>query len=213
MQTCCPPPGAEVFTEKLAHRDAKRFRRRGLDPTARRLVELVSPPGPSVLEIGGGVGGIQIELLRAGAERATNVELSPAYEPAAEELLAEAGLAERVERRVADFLEVRETIEPAEIVVMHRVVCCSPDMPALVGAAADKTRRALALSFPRETWWMRVGAVAINLWSRISRKEFRFFVYHATEIASVAERHGLSHTHDSEGRAWHVAAFERFQAG
>jgi hypothetical protein len=40
--------------------------------------------GATVLEVGGGVGEIQIELLRRGAERSVNLELSPAYEREAE---------------------------------------------------------------------------------------------------------------------------------
>ena len=40
--------------------------------------------GATVLEVGGGVGGIRIELLRRGAERSVNLELSPAYEREAE---------------------------------------------------------------------------------------------------------------------------------
>jgi spermidine synthase len=45
--------------------------------------------GMAVLEVGGGVGATLIELVRAGAERAVNVELSPAYEPLAAELVRE----------------------------------------------------------------------------------------------------------------------------
>ena len=36
--------------------------------------------GVSVLDVGGGIGAIELELLAAGAERATNVELSGEYE-------------------------------------------------------------------------------------------------------------------------------------
>src|SRR5712691_1151450 len=103
MRGCCPPAGCEVFTERVARRDAQRYRRRGLGKVARRLVALVAGKGAEVLEVGGGVGAMQIELLRAGAERAVNVELSPAYEPEAEKLLRETGLEERVERHVLDF--------------------------------------------------------------------------------------------------------------
>ena len=47
--------------------------------------------GATVLEIGGGVGEIHIELLKRGAERAVNLELSPAYADEAQRLLREAG--------------------------------------------------------------------------------------------------------------------------
>ena len=54
--------------------------------------------GATVLEIGGGVGEIQIELLKSGAARAVNLELSPAYEAEATELLRTSGLRARVEK-------------------------------------------------------------------------------------------------------------------
>ena len=90
--------------------------------------------GASVLEVGAGVGAIELELLAAGAARATDVELSGEYEEEAQKLLDEHGVADRVERRVGDF--VTEPVEPHDVVVLHRVVCCYPDVDALVGVAA-----------------------------------------------------------------------------
>ena len=82
--------------------------------------------GATVLEIGGGVGEIHIELLKRGAERALNLELSPAYADEAQRLLREAGLEERADWRLHDIAASPEVIEPADIVVMNRVVCCYP---------------------------------------------------------------------------------------
>ena len=56
--------------------------------------------GASVLEIGGGIGDIQLELLLRGASRTTNLELSGAYEAEAARLLDEKGLRERAARVV-----------------------------------------------------------------------------------------------------------------
>lgn len=96
----------EFFTERVARRDASRYRRRGLDGNAQRLVDVVRREGirdRTVLEVGGGVGAIQLELLRAGAAGTTNAELSAAYEGPAAELADEAGLVGRTERRLLDF--------------------------------------------------------------------------------------------------------------
>ena len=54
--------------------------------------------GATVLEIGGGVGEIQIELLKRGVARTVNLELSPAYDEEAVRLLHEAGVEEDAER-------------------------------------------------------------------------------------------------------------------
>jgi hypothetical protein len=209
MKSCCPPPGAEIFTERLARKDAARYRRKGIGAVGRRLVDLVRGKGRDVLEIGGGIGALQLELLRDGVERAVNVELSPAYDVEADALVREAGVQERVERRVLDFARRAEEVAPADIVLMHRVVCCYPDMPGLVGAAADHARRVLALSYPPDTWAFRVAAHAINLWSRLMKHEFRFFVHEPTAIFSVAGEHGLQLVTKERRRFWEVAALER----
>ena len=151
--SCCPPRGyTRVFSKRAARRDAKRYRRDGLDDTADEMVDFLRErgvEGASVLEIGGGVGAIQLELLKAGAARATNVELSPEYEEVAGELARERGVAEQVERRLGDVVKEPELAGPADAVVMHRVVCCYPDYDALVGAASERARRYLVMSFPR----------------------------------------------------------------
>ena len=142
MSDCCTPRGyRRIFSERSAHAAAARYRKKGLDSTSRRIVELLlaqGVEGKTVLEVGGGVGAIQLELLRAGASRAVSIELTPTYELAAAELLAETGLADRVERRVVDFVEAGTEVDAADIVILNRVVCCYPDMPRLVGNAADR---------------------------------------------------------------------------
>jgi hypothetical protein len=99
----------------------------------------------------GAVSGRQIELLKRGAERSVNLELSPAYEREAERLLGEAGLDGRVQRRLHDIALDPDAIKPADVVVLHRVVCCYPDYQRLLGAAAAHARRLLVFSYPRRT--------------------------------------------------------------
>src|ERR1700730_5121766 len=98
---CCSAKGCdEFFTDRVAQRDARRYRRRGLDARSSRLVDFVRSRGVrdrTVLEVGGGVGAIQLALLRAGAARAECVELSPAYEPYAAELAREAGFEQQID--------------------------------------------------------------------------------------------------------------------
>ena len=136
VPSCCNPRGCDrFFTPRFARRMATRYRKKGLDETARRMVEFLELRGiedATVLEIGGGVGEIQIELLKRGAARAVNLELSPAYEEEAKLLLREAALEDRAERRVHDIASDPEGVEAADIVVLHRVVCCYPDYERLL---------------------------------------------------------------------------------
>jgi magnesium-protoporphyrin O-methyltransferase len=59
--------------------------------------------GASVLEIGGGIGEIEIELLQAGAARARNLELSPACEQEARRLAGQADVQGRLDWRIHDL--------------------------------------------------------------------------------------------------------------
>ena len=100
--------------------------------------------GATVVEIGGGIGEIQLELVTRGARRTINLELSPAYEHEAAQLIREAGVESRVERRLHD---IPAAVEPVDVVV-NRVVCCYPDYQRLLGAAADHATRRLVFSHP-----------------------------------------------------------------
>ena len=210
MADCCSPDCGRFFNRRVAEHDARRYRTRGLTGTAGELARLAGDvTGASILEVGGGIGTIELELLAAGAERATNVELSPAYEDVARELVAERGFADRVERRVADFAAEPAAAEPHDIVVMHRVVCCYPDADALVGAAAERTRRRLVLTYPQERLLIRAGVRVVNAFLRLRGGDFRVFVHRRTLIAAAAQRAGLVHERTiRHGFCWESAAFE-----
>jgi 2-polyprenyl-3-methyl-5-hydroxy-6-metoxy-1,4-benzoquinol methylase len=211
---CCSPPRGytSLFSKRAARRDARRYRRNGLDDTAERLVGFLRErgiDGGSVLEIGGGVGALQVELLRMGAARATNLELSPEYETVAHELLRERGLDDRVDRRLGDVVSDPELAGPADAVIMHRVVCCYPDYDALVGAAADRARSYLVMSFPRPRLPVRAVFGAVNLLARLLRWEYRNWVHPPERLVAVAEGHGLALVAESKGFVWQAAALER----
>jgi hypothetical protein len=210
---CCSGKGCdEFFDEGAARRDARRYSRKGLDRTGRRIVELVrrrGVEGKTVLEIGGGIGAIQLELLQAGASRTMNVELSPAYDLYAAELLRRNGLGERAERRLFDFAERAGELSPEDVVVLHRVVCCYPDYETLVGAAADHAREQLLLTFPRDAWWIRLGIGTINAVQRLRRKVFRVYSHAPASILGVASAHGLNVTTRERGLLWELVSFER----
>jgi hypothetical protein len=212
MSGCCATGYERFFGPRLARRDARRYRKRGLDDTAQRLVdELASRgvDGASALEVGGGVGAIELELLRKGIEHATIVELSHGYDEEAEALAREARMEERIERRHGDFVEQEALVDPADVVVMHKVVCCYPDPEKLVGAAARHSRRLLALSFPRDTWWLRLAVRAGNVWFRLIGG-IETFLHEPARVLAIAESAGLRPVlHERSGRIWRVAVFER----
>ena len=214
MSSCCNPRGCEdFFGRRFAKRVAARYRKRGLDKTASRIVAFLEREGverASVLEIGGGVGEIQLELLKRGAASSVNLELSPAYDAEARALLREAGLDERsVERRLHDIAEAPEGVEEADIVVLNRVVCCYPDYERLLGAAASRARRALVFSHPPRNVVSRAFVAMQNVGLKLTRKQFRTFAHPPAAMLDVCRAHGLQPTYAHAGAVWQVEGLSR----
>jgi hypothetical protein len=210
---CCDPVSyRRLFNTKEARRRLRRYRKKGLDPLARRMVEYLSTRdinGADVLEVGGGLGDLQVELFRAGAATSVNIELSGGYEETAAELLGEERLTDRVERQLGDFVAESDQVDPADIVVLNRVVCCYPRMREMMEAAVAKTERFLALTFPRERWFMKATIAVGNLWWALRSCGFRAFVHPVDDIESVARDAGLEIAHRDRTIGWHAVVFER----
>jgi hypothetical protein len=212
VPSCCNARGCdEFFTPRFARRAATRYRKRGLDKTARRMVEFLTQrgiEGATVLEIGGGLGEIQIDLLKHGALRTLNLELSPAYDEEATGLLRDAGLEGKVERRLSDIAADPEGVEPADVVVLHRVVCCYPDYERLLAAAAAHARRVLVFSYPPRNVISRLAVAAQNFAFRLRGKEFRTFAHPPSAMLATLEQRGFRHTFNHSGLVWQVAGLE-----
>jgi 16S rRNA G966 N2-methylase RsmD len=213
MAGCCDPRGCDrFFGRRFARRMAKRYRKRGLGTTERAMVgylESAGLAGATVLEVGGGVGEIQVELLKRGASRAVNLELSPAYDEEAARLLAATGLEGRVERRLHDIAVDPDAVEPVDVVVLHRVVCCYPDYERLLSAAAAHARRALVFSYPPRNAISRAVVAAENVGFRLTRQEFRVFAHPPEAMLGVLGEHGLAPRFAHGGFAWQVAGLAR----
>ena len=213
MADCCSRSGYQtVFSDRFARRVARTYRKRGLDSTQRRLVSFLTERGitdASVLEIGGGVGEIQIELLVPRCPQATNLEISQNYEAEAAALLERSGMADRVTRRLVDIATSPEAAEPADVVVLHRVVCCYPDYARLLTAAAGHAKRLLVFSHPPENVLSRMIIGGENLLRRLSRNDFRAFVHPPNAMIRAAQAQGMSVTYWHRSLSWNIVGFER----
>lgn len=213
MGECCDPASyREEFDEKDAAKRLRTYRRRGLDPMAQVLVEFLIHQGVTdrtVLEVGGGVGDLQVELLKAGASNTVNVELSDAYEASAATLLDQEGLTGRVERRLGDFVELAALVEPADIVVLNRVICCYPWMDRLVDAATTKARSMMAISMPRDGL---IGHVFVGIatgMSRVRGTGFRPYLHPVDAVEARAAEAGMGVVHRERNLVWQGMVFAR----
>lgn len=213
MAECCySGEYASFFSERAAQRTAARYLRRGLAGSARDLADAVAVAGvddATILEVGGGVGGIHADLLERGAAAAVNVELSPSWEKPAAQVLAEKGLADRVDRRVGDFVAMVDEVPSADVVILHRVICCYPDWPAMLGVALAKSRRLVAFTVPTDRWWTRAAIATGNGLLRARGRRFRAFVHPPRQMIHTLEKGGFHIRSDHAGLVWRTLAAQR----
>jgi SAM-dependent methyltransferase len=213
MDCCSHAQGLNsVFDERNARDEVKRYWKKGIDKHARAIVSALlarDVAEASLLEVGGGIGGLHAELLKYGAARATNVDISSAYLAAARSVAEKLGIRERVEYRLADFVQEAEHIPTADVVILHRVVCCYPNMPGLVTAAAQHANHLMALSFPRGAWYIRVFERIVNIGMWIRRSGFRFYVHAPATILGVAAAAGMTPVQQIASWPWQIVVFER----
>jgi Methyltransferase domain len=213
MTNCCCPGVDQVFGERTAEHDLRRYRRRGPSKPTRMLLDALRREGigdATVLDVGGGIGVIQLELLDGGAARATSVEASAAYLRAAREEAERRGHTARISYRAGDFVTLADAVEPADVVTLDRVICCYPDMDSLVGRSAERAQRLYGLVYPRDRWWVAVFIRGANLAMRVSRRAFRAYLHRPSAIDAAARRHGLAlKLSRRAGPVWQVALYVR----
>ena len=208
---CCEVTD-HAFTEAEARADVKNYHRRGPATQTRLILTAIRSLGLSdvaLLDVGGGIGVIHHELLGNVVREATHVDASSAYLKVAAEEARRRGHSEEVKFIHADFTDVAPDLPQADVVTLDRVVCCYPDFRRLLGAAAAKSRTAIALTYPRETWYMRIGVRVINFFQWLSNDPFRAFLHPVQEMEALLRTEGLKKVSVRRLFVWEMALFQR----
>ncbi len=213
MSCCSHCDGLDrLFDRANAEADLKSYLKKGPSQSTRALVDALRRFGVAeltLLDIGGGIGAIHHELFASGVRRAVDVDVSGGYIAVAREEDARRGQSDRVEYRRGDFVALAGEVAPADIVTLDRVICCYPDMPALVRLSSQRAQRYYGLVYPRASWWMRAGRRAINLWMRLQRNPFRFFVHQVADVDGILREGGFERQFFRRYLFWEVVLYAR----
>ncbi len=215
--TCCgPKPCESQFDRKLAARELKNYRAHGPEPTGRALIHLLRralKDGSTLLDIGGGIGAIQYDLLEAGVREVTAVDASTAYQQAARAEAERRGVSARILFRLGDFVTLAPEVAAADIVTLDRVVCCYPDMEPLVRLSAERCRRLYGLSYPRDRWPVRAVVGGGNAVRTLVRNPFRSFVHSPVEMDRLLTALGFKLQSKVRTFAWEIVVYGREPRG
>ena len=215
MTCCAGNAGAceSQFDRKRAARELKDYRAHGpVNPTTRAMINLLrraGVEGNTLLDIGGGVGAIQYDLLEGGAREVTAVDASSAFQQAAREEAERRGVSARIQFQLGDFVALAPQVAAADIVTLDRVVCCYPDMEPLVRLSAERCRRLYGLSYPRYRWPVRAVVSTENAFRRLFGNPFRSFVHSPAVMGDLLTSLGFTQQAAVRTFAWEIAVYAR----
>ncbi len=210
---CCQCQGIEnMFDKKAAKRQLKRYLKKGPSKTTSMLLDAIHKKGVqglNFLDIGGGIGAIQYDLIKAGASNGTSIEASSAYIDVMKEETLQNGLAERVNYKQGDFTTTATDVDSADIVTLDKVICCYDDMSELVGLSSKLARKIYAVIYPRDVWWTKLALPMMNFYPRLKGSSFRVFIHPTKKVEKIIFGNGLKRNYYATTLFWQVAIFTR----
>jgi len=210
--SCCAfgDTADQHFNAEKVAKELAQYRRKGPGPTTRGLRDGLVSAGfrqGTLLDIGGGLGILSLELLDAGFSRAIVVDASSAYLTGASAEAARRGRSTSTEFVHGDFLAVAGQLAPANVVTLDRVVCCYPSYEPLLEHALHLAKAGFALSYPRDRWFVRLGIWLGNALRGRSGNPFRAFVHPPSEMIGIIEAAGFRLASRRRTPAWSSDVF------
>lgn len=210
--SCCTTSGTGSFFSKSAGYYARKFRRRGIDRPQKILLRFLKErnlTSRSILEVGCGVGGLHLTLLKEGARSAFGSELSDRMIEKAKELAGEMGIRDRVDYMVGDIVEIRDSVPLSDIVILDKVVCCYHDPALLLSRAASKCTSLLAASYPRDAFLPRWGFRSQAFIGDMLRWSFHAMYHEPLMLDSIIASLGFQEVSADHTPIWQVKVYEK----
>ena len=210
---CCDEDLASIGSDGLnADADLAAWRSGRLHPASRELIDVVRAEGiagATLLDIGAGVGAVHVTLLEAGAATAVDVDASREYLSTAAAEGERRGLTGRVDYRYGDVVELAPDLPQSDIVTLDSVICCYPNLAPLLEAALQTRPRVVGMTYPRDTWWMRLYMSLYNFVVALRRRPGRYFAHRHFDVHLLLVDAGYGIAHDGGTRSWRVVLYRR----
>lgn len=100
-------------------------------------------------------------------------------------------------------------MEPADLVIAHRVVCRYPDHPWPARCSGRAHPRPVRVQLPSAHPVSRAVVPTQNTMFRLARREFRTFAHSPAAMLAVLADHGLRPAVAHRGPVWQVATADR----
>lgn len=213
MSNCCGHinDGGRLFS-RFARLSCCCYNLKGLNKSQQKIIDTLVKAGVeglSILDIGCGVGYLHQALLKAGAGSATGVDLANKMLEQARHLSQKNSFSDVTTYLQGDFVQLADSIEPADIMLLDKVVCCYPDAQSLMETAVAKTGRWLALTYPRDRAFVRAAVWLEAFFLKLVGSSFRSYVHNPDTIESIIMLAGFNKRMEHQDTGWITQIWER----
>ena len=209
----CQCEGIEqLFSDTYARKELKAYRKNGASKSTLMLIAAIQAQkieSAKLLDIGGGVGAIQLALLKDSVASSTVVDASGGYLAVAMEEAERQALRERVSYHHGNFVDIAEKLSPADIVTLDKVICCYDDMPSLVSESVGLAKQYYGIVFPIENFLSQIQDFFYNLWMGITRNPYRSFLHPTLDIEAIIFEQGFKRVSYQRQALWQIILYRK----
>jgi magnesium-protoporphyrin O-methyltransferase len=197
----------------MAWKNLRSYRKNGPDKSTAKLLDVIktlskdSLSNQTLLDIGGGIGVIGMELIANGLKSAVIVDISSVYSQTVQDEITDRGIEDQIRFITADAVLGQEKLEEASIVTLDKSICCYPDYKSLIGASLIKAKDLYGIIIPRNKWWVKSINWIGNLFRKIRGMSFRTYVHPVDEIIDLVSNGGFKLETSETSREWQIMVF------
>ena len=208
---CC---GAnQQFNLKSAKNDLKRYLKKGPRKPTKLVIEALKTidlKGLSLLDVGGGIGPIPLELIPHGLTEVTNVDASEGYMHIAKAEAEKRNYNDMITSHLGDFTDIQEQIQKHDIVTLDKVICCYPYMDDLLKASLSKAKKYYALVYPQANVLSKLGVKILNLILKLKGNSFRTFIHSPILVESTIANAGFKKIYSNKTfLSWNIHLYKK----
>ncbi len=147
--------------------------------------------------------------MRDGAARAVGIDLSTGMLAEARKAAKAAGLEDRTDYRLGDFVQLAAEAPDADITILDKVVCCYPDWENLLDRSLQKTRRVYALTYPRDRVITRTGGRILHWGMELIHCCYQPYIHDPEKIQQRILEHGFEQSYQALTNSWFTQVYIR----
>ncbi|MHA2156415.1 MAG: class I SAM-dependent methyltransferase [Candidatus Hodarchaeales archaeon] len=211
--SCCSINGLDkMFNESNAAKELEKYRSKGPTGPTKEILTFFTQErvmGKTLLDIGGGVGIIQHELIKEGIRNAISVEASPAYNNASQLEANAQGHGNKIDYYMGDFTTYSSQLPSTDVVTLDKVICCYPNGEDLVSKSLILSNEYYGLVYPSDNVFVKLGASLLNFYKKLTKKDYRSYVHSREKIHSLIQSNGFDKIFESRSGFMMIEVYKK----